>query len=152
VRPLALAHETSLFFVHIVSRSIFYLREVATESRPVGVAPPKELGIVDGYRAGVPVSYVLMTANSAEKAFDILANTVVDIVVSDEQMPSMLGSKFLGRVRDAYPNIVRIMLTGEAGLPAALRAINEGPLYRFLNKPLSPDEVDPTLRTRRASC
>jgi DNA-binding NtrC family response regulator len=91
-------------------------------------------------------SYVVITADSAAKALDILANTRVDVVVSDEQMPSMLGSKFLGRVRDAYPNIVRIILTGGAGLPAAVRAINEGPLYRFLSKPLSPDELVRTIR------
>jgi DNA-binding NtrC family response regulator len=87
-----------------------------------------------------------MTADSAAKALDILANTPVDVVVSDERMPGMLGSEFLKRVRDAYPDIVRIMLTGEAGLPAAVRAINEGPLYRFLNKPLSPDELAQTIR------
>jgi DNA-binding NtrC family response regulator len=91
-------------------------------------------------------SYVVLTADSAAKALDILANTPVDVVVSDERMPSMLGSRFLGCVRDAYPNIVRIILTGEAGLSAAVRAINEGPLYRFLSKPLSSDELARTIR------
>jgi DNA-binding NtrC family response regulator len=38
------------------------------------------------------------------------------------------------------------MLTGEAGLPAAVRAINEGPLYRFLNKPVNADELARTIR------
>jgi DNA-binding NtrC family response regulator len=87
-----------------------------------------------------------MTAQSAAEALQILANTPIDVVVSDERMPSMPGSEFLGRVRDVYPGIVRIMLTGEAGLPAAVRAINEGPLYRFLHKPLSPDELARTIR------
>jgi DNA-binding NtrC family response regulator len=91
-------------------------------------------------------SYVVLTADSAATALDILANTPVDIVVSDEYMPGMPGSKFLGLVRDAYPNIVLIMLAAEAGLPAAVRAINEGPLYRFLNKPLSPDDLARTIR------
>jgi DNA-binding NtrC family response regulator len=90
--------------------------------------------------------YVVMTADSAAKALDILANTPVDVVVSDQWMPTMLGSRFLGCVRDAYPDIVRIILTGEPGLSAAVRAINEGPLYRFLNKPLSSDELAKTIR------
>jgi DNA-binding NtrC family response regulator len=91
-------------------------------------------------------SYVVITADSAAKALDILANTLVDVVVSDERMPGMLGSKLLGCVHDAYPNIVRIILTGEAGPPAAVRAINEGSPYRFLSKPVSADELARTIR------
>jgi hypothetical protein len=126
VRPLAFEHETSLF-----GRHRFPL-EPAFDAAPqakLGVvdgyraAPPsvspREVAHADrAFRDdGVAIlelvrrslskeSYVVMTADSAAKALDILANAPVDIVVSDDQMPGMPGSKFLGRVSDAYPDIV----------------------------------------------
>ena len=50
-------------------------------------------------------------------------------------MPAMSGSEFLGRVRVEYPNTIRVLLTGQASVEAAIRAINEGEIYRFLTKP-----------------
>jgi FixJ family two-component response regulator len=50
-------------------------------------------------------------------------------------MPGMSGSEFLGIVRQNYPDTARIILTGHASLEAAIRAINEGAICRFLTKP-----------------
>ena len=79
--------------------------------------------------------YDIVTAHSAEEAFVVMDCERVDVVVSDERMPNMLGSEFLSVVRRDYPDTVRIILTGEASLEAAMRAINEGQVYRFLSKP-----------------
>ena len=80
-------------------------------------------------------AYDIRTASSARTALQILARETVDVVVSDERMPGMSGSEFLATVRRSYPNTVRILLTGHANLEAAVRAINEGEIYRFLTKP-----------------
>ncbi len=80
-------------------------------------------------------AYDIRTASSARTALQILAREAVDVVVSDERMPGMSGSEFLATVRRSYPNTVRILLTGHANLEAAVRAINEGEIYRFLTKP-----------------
>jgi DNA-binding NtrC family response regulator len=61
-------------------------------------------------------------------------------------MPGGSGAEFLHRVSQRYPNAIRILLTGEAGLDGAVRAINEGKVYRFLNKPISTDELANTIR------
>jgi DNA-binding NtrC family response regulator len=55
-------------------------------------------------------------------------------VVSDERMPGMTGSEFLSIVRQKHPQTIRIILTGQASLVAAIRAINEGEVYRFRTK------------------
>jgi len=89
--------------------------------------------------------YQLLTVNSASAALELLAEHQVDVVVSDEQMPIMCGSVFLEHVRQRYPNIVRIMLTGEASLAVSVQAINDG-LYRFLGKPIQPDELRRVIR------
>ena len=93
-------------------------------------------------------AYDIVTANSAEEAAGILAAHSVDVIVTDEEMPGMSGTEFLGRVAQAYPDIVGIVLTGHPTLPAALRAINEGRVHQFFTKPCN--EVDLAITIRRA--
>lgn len=57
------------------------------------------------------------------------------VVVSDMQMPEMNGAEFLGRVRTASPDSIRIMLTGDAGQDTAVSAINKADVFKFVNKP-----------------
>jgi len=80
----------------------------------------------------------VLTADSAAKGLELLAKESVDVVVADEVMPGMCGSEFLAIVARRYPDTVRITLTGQATVAAAVRAINEGRIFRFLQKPCSP--------------
>jgi DNA-binding NtrC family response regulator len=89
--------------------------------------------------------YDVLTANSAVIAMDYLIKRRVDVIVSDECMPRVSGSDLLSRVRHEYPDVCRIMLTGEASLDVSVRAINDG-LYRFLSKPVKPDELTRVVR------
>ena len=57
------------------------------------------------------------------------------VVVADMQMPTMDGVEFLARVKQKYPDTVRMMLTGQADLQVAMNAVNEGNIFRFLTKP-----------------
>ncbi len=63
------------------------------------------------------------------------------VVVSDMRMPEMNGIEFLTKVKDAAPDIVRMMLTGNADQATAIEAINQGCIFRFLNKPCSPERL-----------
>ena len=89
--------------------------------------------------------YELLAAGSAAQALEILAKERIHVVVSDERMPSVSGSELLERVHRDYPDIVRIMLTGQASLLASVQAINDG-LYRFLSKPIAAVELRRVLR------
>ena len=88
----------------------------------------------------------IFSANSALEALSLLEKTNIDVVISDEQMPGMLGSEFLALVRKKYPETVRIILTGQASLQAAIRAINQGEIYRFLMKPCNDVDLIVTIR------
>jgi response regulator RpfG family c-di-GMP phosphodiesterase len=61
------------------------------------------------------------------------------VVVSDRQMPGIDGIQFLAAVRQRAPDTVRIMLSGNVDLEAAVRVVNEGNIFRFLIKPCPPD-------------
>jgi two-component system, probable response regulator PhcQ len=87
----------------------------------------------------------IFTADSAQKGLLILAGNEIDVVVSDERMPGMTGSQFLSEVRKKWPNTIRMILSGQADLEAAVRAINEGEVYRFLLKPCHPKELQATI-------
>jgi len=85
--------------------------------------------------------YGILTAGSAGEAYGILERERVDVVVSDDCMPGISGLDFFMAIRHKHPDIIRIMLTGRATLDAAVRAINEGEVYRFLIKPCDEVEV-----------
>ncbi|MGA3083979.1 MAG: response regulator [Thermodesulfobacteriota bacterium] len=90
--------------------------------------------------------FEILSAGSAKEALQILAREPIDVVISDEMMPGMSGSEFLAVVYRNYPEIIRIMLTGHANLNVAVRAINEGHIYRFLMKPCNEQEIRITIR------
>ncbi len=92
--------------------------------------------------------YEIVTANSAIEAAELVENNEVDLVVSDEEMPGMSGTEFLARLARDYPDIVGIVLTGHPTLPTALRALNEGQVYRYFTKPCN--EIDLAVTIRRA--
>jgi diguanylate cyclase (GGDEF)-like protein len=85
--------------------------------------------------------YHVLTANSVREAFDLLASNSVQVILSDQRMPDMSGTEFLGRVRDLYPDTVRMVLSGYTDLATITDAINHGAIYRFLTKPWNDDEL-----------
>lgn len=85
--------------------------------------------------------YKVYSAGGALEAMETLKTYSVKVVISDEGMPEITGSEFLSMVRLDYPNIVRIMLTGHASIEAAMKAINEGEIYRFFLKPWNELEL-----------
>jgi len=85
--------------------------------------------------------YNILTASSVHEAFDLLASNAAQVIVSDQRMPDMSGTEFLTRVRDLYPDTVRMVLSGYTDLATITDAINRGSIYRFLTKPWNDDEL-----------
>ena len=67
------------------------------------------------------------------------------VVCSDMRMPGMDGATLLKSVMRLYPETTRILLTGEPGRDAAVNAVNEGQIFRFLTKPCPPDRLKSAL-------
>jgi response regulator RpfG family c-di-GMP phosphodiesterase len=84
----------------------------------------------------------LLTATSGEEALRVLEeqSPSIGVLISDYAMPGMNGAELLHAVRLRWPDITRVLLTGNADLPAAARAVNEGQLSRLYTKPWQPDE------------
>ena len=90
--------------------------------------------------------YTVMTASTAEQAFEMLEHIKVDMVISDQKMPGIKGVQLLKTIRLKYPDVVRIMLSGYADLNEAMAAINEASIYKFIMKPWKDDELKATIK------
>jgi response regulator RpfG family c-di-GMP phosphodiesterase len=84
----------------------------------------------------------VVTALGGAQALSILEDQAPTIgaIISDYTMPGITGAELLRTVRMRWPDITRVMLTGNADLPAAAQAVNEGQLSRLFTKPWQPDE------------
>ncbi|HJW01863.1 MAG TPA: EAL domain-containing protein [Azospira sp.] len=90
--------------------------------------------------------YAILTASSTTEAFELLAKHPIQVVISDQRMPEMLGTEFFGRVRQLYPETMRILLTGYTDLEAVASAINQGGVYKFITKPWDDDQLRDLIR------
>lgn len=82
-------------------------------------------------------------AESGKDALDFMAANRVDVIVSDMRMPGMDGATLLGIVQEQFPQVIRIMLTGQAEEKAILRTV--GVVHQFLAKPSSPETLKEVL-------
>jgi response regulator RpfG family c-di-GMP phosphodiesterase len=93
----------------------------------------------DGYR--------VLTAGSGEAGLAVLAQEPkVDLIISDQRMPNMIGTVFLRHARDVSPHSVRIILSGYTDLESVTAAINDGAVYKFLTKPWDDDILRLSIR------
>ena len=92
-------------------------------------------------RLFIDADYKILTAPSGDEGLKILEENSVSLVISDYRMPEMNGVQFLSKVKELYPNTIRIILSGYADVMAIVEAINDGEVYKFLAKPWNDQEL-----------
>jgi diguanylate cyclase (GGDEF)-like protein/PAS domain S-box-containing protein len=90
--------------------------------------------------------YQILTAASPIEAFELLALHAVQVIVCDQRMPAMSGTEFLSKVKEMYPETIRIILSGYTGLDSVLDSINRGAIYRFYTKPWDDTQLRDNIR------
>lgn len=114
--------------------------------------------ILNALRAIFRFKYEVLTSTSGAEALEILRTQNVAVVISDQRMPQMTGVEFLQQAKVVAPDTLRILLTGFADMRAVIGSLNEGEVFRFLNKPwgnqeiqaVVSDAVDVALATRNS--
>src|SRR6266542_1720917 len=123
------------------------LRALADRAPVAHVAKPKilllddEERILNALSALFRYKYQVFTATDGEQALAILKQYHIHVVVSDQRMPAMTGVEFLRRAKSVSPQTVRVLLTGFSDLSAIIDSVNDGEVYRFLNKPWGNQEI-----------
>ncbi len=98
--------------------------------------------VLDSIRRQLRKSVDIHTAASGDEALRLLDELgPVAVVVSDMRMPGMTGAELLTRVRELYPDTVRMILSGQADLESTISAVNEGHIFRFLTKPCGEEAL-----------
>jgi serine phosphatase RsbU (regulator of sigma subunit)/FixJ family two-component response regulator len=81
-------------------------------------------------------------ADSALKALEILDREgEMAIIISDQRMPEMNGTEFLGKTVERFPDTIRILLTGYTDVEDLVEAINSGQVFKYITKPWNPEEL-----------
>lgn len=102
--------------------------------------------VLDGYRRSLNKEFLLETAEGGAQALAMAAETgPYAVVISDMRMPGMDGIQLLSHIKATAPDTIRVILTGNADTETAINAINEGSIFRFLNKPCSREEMARTI-------
>jgi response regulator RpfG family c-di-GMP phosphodiesterase len=99
-----------------------------------------DVRVVSALQRSLYRDYRIEIAARPEDALDAIAQTDYAVVISDLKMPGMNGIELLTTVKEVAPNTVRVLLTGQADLDAAIAAVNDGNIFRFLTKPC-PQEL-----------
>ncbi len=79
--------------------------------------------------------FEIFIATSAAEGMQVLTEHKVHVIIADQRMPHSTGVEFFDIVRIAYPDPVRILLTGYADIDAIIDAINKGQIFRYIKKP-----------------
>ncbi|MCR9094576.1 MAG: response regulator [bacterium] len=91
--------------------------------------------------------YEVLTTSDPTQALGIMEdNSPIAVVITDQRMPGMTGVELLREVYERYPETIRIILTGFADSEATIKAINDGHIYGYVNKPWEPDELKALVR------
>ena len=106
-----------------------------------------EIHNLNTFRTAFRHLYNIHIAKNAFEGLDILKETNIKIVISDQRMDGMSGTEFLKRVKRLYPDCIRIILTGYSDVDVILKAVNDCGIYRFILKPWEQSEMQQTLRT-----
>ncbi len=84
--------------------------------------------------------YRSLFAESGKEALEVLEKEEVHVIVTDMRMPEMSGLELLKIVKEKYPQIVRLVLSGYTQITTLLTAINQGEIFKFITKPWKLEE------------
>lgn len=86
--------------------------------------------------------YKVYTATNGDDALKIMNEYPIQVILSDQRMPGMTGVDFFGKIKDKYPEVLKMILTGYSDIDAVVNAINVGQVFRYLTKPWNPLELE----------
>ncbi|MES9937081.1 MAG: sigma-54 dependent transcriptional regulator, partial [Sedimenticola sp.] len=91
-------------------------------------------------------AFDVKTATNVYDAEEILQKEWVQIILCDQRMPEMTGVEFLKKVREQWPDVIRMIISGYTDSEDIITALNEAGIYQFIRKPWHPDSLMLTLQ------
>lgn len=125
-------------------------------SKPVILCVDDERIMLDSLRTQLAAefgdAYSYEGAEDAEEALELISELNDDevsvvMIISDWLMPGMKGDELLIRIHEEFPNIIKIMLTGQVDRSAIDRAQQQANLHKCLSKPWLEAELRETIKS-----
>ena len=105
-----------------------------------------EVRSLDAIRRTLDEDFTVFTASSAEEARGLLERQAVSVILCDQRMPGQTGVNFLKLVRERWPEVVRIVISGYTDSEDIIAGINDAGIYQYILKPWSPDQLLDSVR------
>jgi len=132
---------------HLILRTA---QSTTSTQRPTLLFVDDEERILRSLKMMFAAHYRVLTTTSGLDALKILRREKVHVLVSDQRMPIMLGVDLLRQARAVSPNTLRLLLTGYSDMEAIIGSINDGEVFRYINKPWKADELRQTIEEASA--
>ena len=114
--------------------------------RPAVLLLDDEIRSVESMARILSEEFDVYTAYTAASAFELLHEQAIQVVLADQRMPEMTGVEFLTRVREQYPDMVRMIISGYTDPEDIIEGINAAGIYQYIAKPWHPDNLLLTVR------
>lgn len=117
-----------------------------SESLPTILIVDDEVRSLESLERNLFADFDVRTATSAAEAEKILEQEWVQIILCDQRMPEETGVQFLTRVRERWPEVIRIIISGYTDAGDIITGLNEAGIYQYITKPWRPDELMQVLK------
>jgi two-component system, NtrC family, response regulator HupR/HoxA len=94
--------------------------------------------------------YEVLRAGSGEEALAVLDQSAVDIIVTDQKMPRITGVQLLERIRDRFPQLVKVLVSGYTDVPDIQRAVEQCHIHQYVVKPVDSERLREAVREATA--
>jgi len=105
-----------------------------------------EQDLVQSVKDLLRLDFRVLGAYRASEGMQILRREPVHIVMTDQRMPGMSGVEFLKSIKESHPDTIRLLFTAYADIDTVADAINQGSVFRYINKPWQPQELRGVLK------
>jgi len=105
-----------------------------------------EIRSLEAIRRVLAEEFEVISVRGAEEAAEVLAGEMVQVILCDQRMPGENGVDFLKRVRDLWPDPVRMIISGYTDSEDIIAGVNEAGIYHYITKPWHPEKLIASVR------
>ena len=85
--------------------------------------------------------YNVILSLDGDSALQILREQKISAILADQRMPGLNGSEFFREAIKIQPDATRVLITGYSDIEVVIKAVNDGQIYYYIEKPWEPDEL-----------